>query len=351
MKRLAIFLSILVLLFVALSLGSGNAAIGVRTVDAGQGAPFNPHGRYSATTNSCTTCHVPHQRTADPETPCYGCHPSQLTHQKETCATCHDPHGRTGNAALVQASIGGKTVSFDGKNFDSTANSICRTCHTTTTYHSPAARATHYENQSCTKCHPHSAGFAPDPTNCGVCHGDPPDSGAHARHRQTDIGLKNCESCHPRVRNWRDPGHYNGRVDFKDKAVLSSTGVCNDCHGNTSGIAEAKTNWPAGRAISDCTGCHNSADPGKLNGKAAPAVDAYWATNGHGQGHEQDRDLDCQACHNPAAPHFDAADNPRLWDAPARLCDEQDRQSMKLRGSQCWLLFTRRPPAAPARHS
>lgn len=320
MKRLALILSILVLLFVAFSLGSGNAGLGPRTVDAGQGAPFNPHGRYTAATNSCTTCHVPHQQTSDPETPCYGCHPNQLTHVQSDCAACHDPHARTTNAALVQTSIGGKPLSFDGKNFDATANSICRTCHTSTTYHSPAARATHYENQPCTKCHPHSAGFAPDPTNCGACHGDPPDSGAHSRHRQTDISLDSCESCHPRVRNWRDPGHYNGRVDFKDKAVLSNTTVCSDCHGNSSGIAEAKANWPAGRAITDCTGCHNSADPGKLNGKAAPAVDAYWASNGHGQGHEQDQDLDCQACHNPAAPHFGAGFDPRLWAEPSQLC-------------------------------
>ncbi len=315
MKRLFLLWMTWGLLLVALAGGNRLAPI-----VAEQGAPFNPHGRYSAATNSCTVCHVPHSRTTDPEAACRSCHPRIVTHREQTCATCHAPHGNTPNAALIQAVVRGKPMRFDGKNFDAAADSICRTCHTTTAYHSATARSSHYEQQPCTNCHPHSAGFSPNPENCGACHGFPPASGAHNRHRQADIGLTDCQACHPQVRNWRDPGHYNGRVDFKDRAVLATTGVCNACHGNAAGIAEAKANWSRGRPLQDCTGCHNSTQPGRLRDRVAPAVDAFWTVNGHGQGHEQGRDLDCQACHNPQAPHFDTAGNPRLWDTPAALC-------------------------------
>ncbi len=317
MKRLA-FLFSAVLLLLVLSAANGPIDWGVAPVDAQQGAPFNPHGRYSAATHSCTTCHVPHQTTATPEAGCSGCHPTIQTHQGQACAQCHEPHSRTTNASLIRPTVWGKPMSFDGRSFDQTANSICRTCHTKTRYHGTTARLTHYEQQQCTKCHPHTSGFHPDPNSCSACHGDPPDSGAHLRHRQADIDQTDCDACHPKVRNWRDPGHHNGYVNFKDdkgKADLRATNVCNECHGN--GVSEAKTSWGSSGPI-NCLGCHNAANPGKLNGKTAAAQDAYWTINGHGQ--NAPNDLDCQACHNPKAPHFDAAYNPRLWDTAANLC-------------------------------
>ena len=251
-------------------------------VGAQKGAPFNPHGNYSSRTNSCMSCHQPHTRITNPEAACSSCHPTVRTHQQQECATCHEPHGRTTNADLIQPSIGGQTLSFAGNNFDATPKSICRTCHTKTRYHSTTAKATHYETQDCTKCHPHFSGFSPDPQGCTVCHGNPP-SGAHRRHDQADLDL-NCDSCHPTVRNWRDPGHRNGIVNLNGGEPLATTSLCNDCHGNAAGIAEAKANWKPGKAIADCTGCHNSTDPSRIHGKTAPAVDAYWVKNGHGAG-------------------------------------------------------------------
>jgi len=118
------------------------------------------------------------------------------------------------------------------------------------------------------------------------------------------------------VRNWRDPGHYNGRVDFGDGQNLQNTGVCDACHGSLIGVEDAKQAWLEGGSIQDCTGCHNSAQPGWLHGQPAPAVDAYWTANGHGQA----AGASCQSCHNPDSPHFTPEYDPRLWDSSPALC-------------------------------
>ncbi len=317
MKRLILFL-ISVVVLVLLVGGSG-----VPVTDALPGAPFNPHGNYSTKTNNCMTCHQPHKTVTSPQAACAGCHPKVQTHVQQACADCHDPHGQsTSNADFIRPVINGKQVSFNGKNFDTTGDSICRVCHTTTQFQtSSPARKTHYEQQQCTKCHPHSAGFNPAPA-CNACHGYPPDTGAHSRHFEKDLKLA-CTDCHPKVSTLVDGGHRNGYVNFKDdkgRANLGNTGVCNECHGSPPGISQAKAMWKEGGPI-DCIGCHNSVQPSIINDERAPGVDLYWTKNGHGKGADQGRDLDCRACHNPDAPHLNLkTPDMRLWtDAPA-LC-------------------------------
>ncbi|MCO6449479.1 MAG: CxxxxCH/CxxCH domain-containing protein [Caldilineales bacterium] len=310
--RFAPLLILTVVLLLLLNAGSSN----LWRVTALQGAPFNPHGNYSASTSSCMTCHQPHVLVTDPETACYSCHPTALTHKQNECATCHEPHAKTDNAALIQKAIFGKEVRFDGRRFDGGSWAICETCHTTTNYHSTSANKTHYEDQDCTRCHPHTDGFYVNPQSCRACHGTPPGNSAHSRHEQADIGLDNCTACHPKVKNWTDKGHYNGWVNMADNKDLNQTAVCNDCHGTPQGVLEAKSAWRANREIEDCTGCHNSIKPGVLHGKTAPAVDQFWAVNGHGAA----SGVDCQSCHNPDAPHFTDASNPRLLAPPNELC-------------------------------
>ena len=309
MKRFVVLIPAFLLL---LAIGAGT--------DAQQGAPFNPHGNYSTATNNCMACHQPHAQNTSPEAACSSCHPVIQTHESQSCAACHDPHAQTTNAALVRLTVRGKPVVFDGKHFDGADNAICETCHVTTRFHSPSATATHYEDQDCTKCHPHNSGFRPDPQSCTVCHGAPPASGAHLRHIAADIDLQNCTNCHPKVTNWRDAGHRNGRVELVDGGDLNNTRVCDSCHGNAAGIAAAKNAWRAGDHIADCLGCHNSEKPGQLNGRLAPAMDAFWLSNGHGRGADQGLDLDCLTCHNLSAPHFDQTGNPRLIAPPDQLC-------------------------------
>ncbi len=349
MKRLAFFLISVVALL--LLLGGGE----VRQTDAQLGAPFNPHGSYSTKTNSCMTCHQPHKTVTSPEVACSGCHPTLRTHRQLACAACHDPHGKTsGNTDFIRTLIKGRPVSFNGKNFDATADSICRVCHTTTQFQTAKqATRTHYEHQQCTKCHPHTGtpGFSADASNCGACHGNPPDSGAHSRHLQRDIRI-GCNDCHPSVKSLHDGGHRNGYVNFKDdkgRANLGNTGVCNECHGSPPGISQAKAMWKSGGPI-DCIGCHNSVQPSIVNDAIAPGVDAYWTENGHGVGADQGRDLDCRACHNPDAPHLRlTTPNPRLWTEANALCarchGDSDRagKDVSAHGNSGYSLTTQKP--------
>ncbi|MCP4169049.1 MAG: CxxxxCH/CxxCH domain-containing protein [Chloroflexi bacterium] len=315
MKRLVFLLvaPLLILFFLA----SGNGA--PQHSVARQGATFNPHGNYSSTTDSCTACHQPLAAVSDPEQSCRECHPVAQTHKNEDCTTCHEPHGLTNNAALIQENIYEAPVWFDGSDYETVPTGVCYTCHDTTRFHGSSATNSHYENQDCTKCHPHTSGFSFNPVSCTVCHGKPPGSGAHDRHYDDDIDVS-CTDCHQKVSRYQQAKHRNGQVTFADWERLSKTEVCNDCHGDASGVAEAKATWKEDGPITDCTGCHNTPEPGYLHGKAAPAVDKYWEVNGHGVGADQDRDLDCQGCHNPNAPHFEDSYNPRLWSSPQELC-------------------------------
>ncbi len=311
MKRLAIVLFISTL-FVVLLASSGNEQW---RAGALEGANASPHGNYSTSTDRCTVCHQPHGQVVNPEAACWQCHPGQKTHLTQACTSCHEPHAVTDNAALVQETIYQRPVDFNGHNYEVEPTGVCYTCHTTTRFHGSNATNSHYENQDCTKCHPHGAGFNFSPISCNVCHGTPPSGGAHDRHDDRDINAQ-CTDCHQPVNFYNSRGHANGRTTYADFKSFNDTAVCNDCHGNASGIAEAKATWRQGGPITDCTGCHNTADPGVLRGKTAPAVDKYWASNGHGAG----TGLDCQGCHNPDAPHFESSYNPRLWAEKNTLC-------------------------------
>ncbi len=313
MKRSSLFLLSGVLFLVLLLAGGGEQP----PVGAQLGASFDPHGNYSAATSRCTTCHRPHaQATVQAETACYDCHSGYQTHQGAACSACHDPHARTPNSDLIKPVIAARTVHFAGADYENPQSGVCVVCHTQTRYHGANASATHYENQNCQNCHPHASGFQVNPQGCTVCHGDPPANAGHQAHRQPGIDLNDCTACHQPVRHYTDPGHQNGWVNFKDGQALAGTAVCTTCHGSAAGVAEAKVNWQTQQQLAQCTGCHNSQTPGILHGQAAPAVDAFWTANGHGQG----VGLDCQACHNPTAPHFQGVTDARLWEAPAALC-------------------------------
>ncbi|MCP4169050.1 MAG: hypothetical protein GY759_24595 [Chloroflexi bacterium] len=291
----------------------------VKTAAAQEGPDFNPHGNYSTSTFNCTACHQPHTEQPDPKQACFDCHETVETHQEAECAACHEPHGLTTNAALIQETIAENPVEFDETDFGEVPTGICYTCHTTTEFHSAASSEKHYEGRDCTECHPHDAGFTLAPVSCTVCHGMPPETGAHERHFEEDIDIA-CTDCHQPVDEFDDRGHHNGRVDFSDWKGLADTDVCSTCHGSEDGVQEAKTVWEDGGAISDCLGCHNWSEPGSLHGTVAPAKGRYWDSNGHGQ--FTVKAVDCLDCHDPAAPHFGSAADSRLLASPQALCME-----------------------------
>ena len=160
---------------------------------------------------------------------------------------------------------------------------VCVTCHSSTRFHGSGATETHYENQDCTKCHPHASGFQLDPQSCRVCHGKPPASGAHTRHKESDIGLTDCDACHQAVNSWTDNGHRNGRVDFADGERLNNTAACDTCHGNAAGSRRGQEHLAQQRPHHRLHGLPQQPEPGILDGNAAPAVDAHWSGSEHGQ--------------------------------------------------------------------
>ena len=113
MKRLAFFL-LTSTLFLVLLVASGG---GEMNAGAQEGAPFNPHGSYSSTSNSCTTCHQPHVQSINPDAACSTCHPTVQSHRHQACSTCHEPHARTDNAALIQEVIWNDPVAVQWPKF------------------------------------------------------------------------------------------------------------------------------------------------------------------------------------------------------------------------------------------
>lgn len=97
-----------------------------------------------------------------------------------SCGACHDPHG-TGNSFMVNGTLAGVNVSYDGSNMvNAQGTGVCQACHTSTGYYRSGGglEATHPTTGCLTSnCHPHntSNGTAFAPTgDCDSCHGYPP---------------------------------------------------------------------------------------------------------------------------------------------------------------------------------
>jgi hypothetical protein len=77
---------------------------------------------------------------------------------------------------------------------------------------------------------------------CGACHdvGTALATGSHAVHVDSTAYPNGpdltCTDCHT---SDTDPNHADGKVDFADTAIKSSTTVCRDCHGGDTDAAIA----------------------------------------------------------------------------------------------------------------
>jgi len=331
----------------------------------------SPHGNFGPGTRRCTVCHDFSARSftepaPDPNQACATCHPQLQTHNQDRCSDCHDPHGPTTNRALIRPTIAGYPVVFLNQSgpdsfvdTDRRLDDLCIVCHTETVFNNREGTPyTHFEEQDCTKCHPHQEGFAVYPESCTVCHGAPPPNGAHEAHMNAAYGprITDCTACHPRVVDWRQKGHRNGTVEMADGRSLTDTTTCDACHANTT--AEAKANWRTDTRLTDCLGCHNSARPARVNGTTAPAVDTHWRDTGHGNNTTYSltgnpgANLDCQACHDPNAPHIGDQTGDRLRAQGNALCftchgDGGTAKPASSHGNQDWAAATQ-PPFALA---
>jgi hypothetical protein len=154
--------------------------------------------------------------------------------------------------------------------------------------------------------------------NCSACHGADNvlvmQKGLHQLHGTPAVyGGSACGDCHPGNITTHTP--IDGIVMMKDSTTLSTTTVCNQCHGN--GASRAKYYWksPIGSWLQDggfCESCHEG--PSIVKSKTAPNVIVRYVASGHGNntGYPQTQHgksgpgYQCQKCHDPQAPgHFD----------------------------------------------
>jgi predicted CxxxxCH...CXXCH cytochrome family protein len=194
--------------------------------------------------------------------------------------------------------------------------------------HGKLLRASAYDLNGCSPCHGadflgggvwvscaqcHTGG----PTACTTCHGQPPLSGAHAKH----VAKYTCETCHTVPARWDAPGHIDGdgvpEVTFSGTAVLRGAyavyrdGRCGDtyCHGTSFGSgALSNPSWTAGPAATACGNCHGIPPPNHpgeachvCHGEVVDAQRNIARPDLHADGVIQVRDLSagCSACHGP----------------------------------------------------
>jgi Bacterial Ig-like domain (group 2) len=161
--------------------------------------------------------------------------------------------------------------------------------------------------------------------NCSVCHGADSAfvmaSGLHQLHGTPAVyGGSGCDDCHPD--NSVTHSVIDGIVKMKDSTTLTTTTVCNQCHGN--GAARAKTYWkrPVGSWLSEggfCESCHDGLSI--VKSRPAPNAVARYVVSGHGNttGYVQTRHgkpgpgYACVKCHDPAGPgHFDGVSGSQM---------------------------------------
>jgi predicted CXXCH cytochrome family protein len=200
----------------------------------------------------------------------------------KTCLACHDPHGST-NITMIAAtrpdfagtvvftSFGNATPVSNDDSFDeletvvANANNddICATCHTAVLHNNRAVGGTHNEGKTCVTCHSHSGtygGFMPTGGNaCNDCHGNPPATGAHARHTTVathDLAedRSDCAICHPGADSYvmgSGGNHQNAAVNLAAGMAGGTTGCTSACH-----VASASDGYWTDANGLNCNSCH-----------------------------------------------------------------------------------------------
>jgi len=197
----------------------------------------------------CVDCHTPPSLDDPDGGKCVICHftidggrtPGGWTHglsghsswagstEETVCVNCHEVNNRFGNGPFCHNCHG--VSSHDVPYLDHNTvvptvddfNSSCSACHSITGT-SPASGA-----PVCVSCHTQGSPYVQ--TNCTSCHGRPPNTGKHYRHRSE----ASCSDCHQGAGTGSGLKHfYNGTVDV----VFSASGFTYDgnrctgtCHG------------------------------------------------------------------------------------------------------------------------
>ncbi|GEM_PF-1329073 len=350
--------------------GATTTAAGIFTTAAAPSFPNffttghgKPSGTYTATNlpaanKACTECHgndspthfdniAGNDKVLLPGFTCEGCHDGTpatavqthsntnpaYTNQKRTdftklCLACHTPHG-SGNLAMIaptKPDFGG-TVAFtsfgnaspvaNDNSFDESADSpasnlddICATCHTATAHNNRAMAGSHNEGKTCITCHSHNGiygGFMPTGGNaCNDCHGNPPATGAHAKHNTVTThdlleDRTDCANCHTGADSYTMAAgglHQNSTVNVavgwsNNGTPLDKTDdtCATACHNSTAGDGK----WGDANGL-DCNSCHYySATPTSAGNAANGASEAIGA-----MAHNKhfDKSKLCSDCHS-----------------------------------------------------
>lgn len=247
------------------------------------------------------------------------------------CGSCHDAPGTLATGAHAKHTAGGAT----NKSF------ACQTCHSATVngtnaiiknpnvhvdgkkdlkFFNPANTATQGATVNCSNiCH-YDAGTGtraaavwttPSTGACGTCHPTSPaisassaliSSRSHSIHLTGNGGpqlgdtLGACQQCHVYTDAY-SATHVDG-TGTVDKKI----DACTACHPGTVVIAE----WGNAGSVT-CRACHTgtaSVVTNPLGTFTAPLIDNY-STLGHGRTFaSQQGKIDCNSCHDQAAPHI-----------------------------------------------
>ncbi len=245
--------------------------------------------------DDCLTCHGAHEApnarllVAKTGELCGGCHDVAVAGTSKSvhapfadgdCTGCHNPHGSTVKKLLgprrqmEQTPVGGV---LRYPKVDSTAVSLCQTCHREklAAWRDKPVQHKPFKDGTCNKCHaPHQADAEHLLTKaanaiCQTCH-NPADLKS-AAHRGIDLSTANCASCH-------DPHASDQKALIRSRQhppfAEGSCDVCHDAPGST------KLSEPQPQV---CLNCHEDLERQlKLASVHAPA-----------------RDGQCTACHNP----------------------------------------------------
>lgn len=259
---------------------------------------------------SCTSCHANPPETEDVWVEgntgenysggagAHTLHMAVLISESDPCDHCHFRDGALGNehnegggtVLRTNVDVVPDTLAYSGGSYDmgqaKCSNIIC---------HSDGVGSR--ENYSGTPPITYALSPAwPDTADCNACHSSSPTTGSHAIHLTAvpDGPGASCSTCHGSGSDPPEnahPGHVDGDVDFADGLPLSTTAVCNTCHGITDALS--KPTWGDPSTVT-CLHCHDDAVANGgayavVNGTQAPDPDEgspaqtdYWNSSGHG---------------------------------------------------------------------
>ncbi len=241
-------------------------------------------GWYSTSAQGCVLCHnSAWNADIDPLSPVLeASHPKHVTGVGYACAECHNNYSDSGthfDGTLNFADSVNDIISFfSGNNPDGVYNPVSLQC----------------SDLAC-----HGAGTpvwgGPSP-GCGDCHGNPPASGAHAKHTAGSGYL--CAECHFE-RGQGTAYHLNWMKDVNFNTALNPSGNYSQdagtcgmlyCHGNTlSGGSNTTPDWN-NPATGACGTCHDT-------GQSDTTPGSYISSGSHVK-HISGCAYSCVKCHN-----------------------------------------------------